>query len=303
MPPAVFPVILGFLGVGLALRRGLQAYGLDTGAAELVQGLAVALWFFAVAGYGVKLLRRPGVIFEDLAVLPGRAGLAAGSLGLFLVAATVQPWWPGVAQGMMLTGIALHLGLIALIAKSLWRGPAGARALTPVWHLLFAGFILAGLTAAPLGMTALAHMLIVAVCAVAMAIWLGSGWQLIRRVPPAPLRPLLFIHLAPASLLASVARLADLPGIADVALAVAAAIALALLAAAKWVLVQGFSPLWGAMTFPLAAFASALFLNEFSIAGLIILTIATGVTGYVLIRVLGMWAKGSLAARTNAAEA
>ncbi|MBA4350303.1 MAG: tellurium resistance protein, partial [Rhodobacter sp.] len=41
-PPAVFPVILGLFGLGLALRRGLDAAGLPQGPADLVLG-AVAL--------------------------------------------------------------------------------------------------------------------------------------------------------------------------------------------------------------------------------------------------------------------
>ena len=46
MPPAVFPAILGLFGLGLALRRGLEAAGLPGGVAEAVLG--------AVAGAGLN---------------------------------------------------------------------------------------------------------------------------------------------------------------------------------------------------------------------------------------------------------
>jgi tellurite resistance protein len=39
---------------------------------------------------------------------------------------------------------------------------------------------------------------------VATGVWAFSLWQLFTRIPPAPLRPLLAIHLAPASLFAIV---------------------------------------------------------------------------------------------------
>ena len=77
MPPAVFPVIMGAVGLGLALRRGLEAFGLPSGLAEMFLGVSVALWLFAATGYAVKLMRRPSVLLDDLRVLPGRAGIAA----------------------------------------------------------------------------------------------------------------------------------------------------------------------------------------------------------------------------------
>ncbi|MFD1808999.1 hypothetical protein ACFSHQ_15405 [Gemmobacter lanyuensis] len=77
----------------------MQAFGLPPEPAELLLGVAVALWAFAAVGYAVKIGRRPGVVAEDLRTLPGRAGLAAGSLGALLVAAVMVPYDAGVAQG------------------------------------------------------------------------------------------------------------------------------------------------------------------------------------------------------------
>ena len=75
---------------------------------------------------------------------------------------------------------------------------------------------------------------------------------------PAALRPLLAIHLAPASLMTVAAGMLDLPGLSLAFLALASLILALLLAAAGWILRAGFSPGWGAFTFPLAAYANAL---------------------------------------------
>ena len=72
-PPAAFPVILGLLGLGLALRRGLAEAGWPEAVADMILGMAVLLWVFAIVAYGVKVFRRPGVVTEDMRVLPGRA--------------------------------------------------------------------------------------------------------------------------------------------------------------------------------------------------------------------------------------
>lgn len=303
MPPAVFPVLMGLLGLGLALRRGLAAFDVAADPAELVLGLAVGLWAFAAMGYLIKLARRPGVLLEDLRVLPGRAGLAAASLGLLLVAAALVPYAAGLAFWLLIGGLALHAVLAGLVLRLWLTSPPEAREITPVWHLHFVGFIIGGLAAVPLGMIGLAAMLLWLTLPVALAIWAVSALQLIRRIPPAPLRPLLAIHLAPASLFTTVAASLGQSMLADLALLLGALIALGLLFSLRWLTVSGFSALWGAFTFPLAAFASALFARGLLTTGGIFALLALMLTGFVLWRVLQAWAKGSLAAKTNAAEA
>ncbi len=304
-PPAIFPVVLGTLGLVLALRKAAGALDLPQAPVDLLAGLAVALWGFAAFAYAAKLARRPGVLWEDMRVLPGRAGLAAGTAGLLAVAAVLVPYAPGVARFVLFAGLGLH-GLLALaVVRALLALPPEARGVNPAWHLSFVGFIIGGLSAAPLGHEALAQGLLWATLPVAGVIWGISLAQLVRRVPPAPLRPLLAIHVAPAALFSLVA---GLTGQAMLALAFAAlgvVILLALLAAGRWVAEAGFSALWGAFTFPLGALASALLGLDGAMlwTGVAVLIAALGVVPYVLWRVVKMWPTGTLAAKTNAAEA
>lgn len=303
VPPAIFPPILGLLGLGLAWRRGADAFGLPEGLAELLLGAVCLLALFALASYAAKLAIRPGVVAEDIRILPGRGGLAAGAMTVHATAAVLAPYAPRLALATLVAGLALHLGMILLFLNSLRTGPAEARDVTPVWHLLFVGPIVAALAALELGVSGLAAALLVPTLPAALAIWGVSLWQLVRRIPPAPLRPLLAIHLAPASLFAIVLHgLGQILPAAGFA-ALGAVILLALVASLRWIAASGFSALWGAFTFPLAAYAGALLVQGWTTAGGLTLVAATLIIPPIAVRILQDWAKGSLATRTNAAIA
>jgi tellurite resistance protein len=302
-PPAIFPVVLGLLGLGLALKRVMQEGGLPPALADTVMGLVAGLWVFCAVAYGIKIARRPGVVPEDLRILPGRAGLASGSVGMMAVAAILGFFDVGAASVILTVALGVHVVLAGLVIRALVSGPPEMRDVTPVWHLSFTGFIVGALAAVPLGWLTLATGLLVATIAVATVIWGVSLWQLWRRVPPAPLRPLLAIHLAPASLFASVAGLLGYQVLATAMVLLGLGILVALATAGRWILASGFSPLWGAFTFPLATYASALVINGWVMPGVLLTVIALGVNPWIAWRVLKMWPAGSLAAKTNAAKA
>lgn len=309
-PPAIFPPVMGLLGLGLGWRYLALLAGSDLlGAlAELLLGAAVLLYGFCALAWAAKPLRRPAALIDELRILPGRAGVAAGVLGLSLSAAVLVPYVPGLARVMVLVAMALLAGLGVLVAWVLLTGPREQRTVTPVFHLVFVGYILAPLALVPLGRVGASQVIFWAALVTALAIWAASAVQLLRRVPPAPLRPLLAVHLAPASLLSIVAALLGWGTMAMAFALLALVIATALVLSARWLLAAGFSPLWGALTFPLAAGASAqLYAFGGHPAGLALggglLVAATALTGWVLVRVHKAWARGTLAAQTNAATA
>ncbi|MEJ2003120.1 MAG: hypothetical protein P8X77_17400 [Maritimibacter sp.] len=127
---------------------------------------------------------------------------------------------------------------------------------------------------------------------------------------PAPLRPLLAIHLAPASLLGSVALMLGM-GRVGLGFGLFAILILALLLVRlRWLVAAGFSPLWGSFTFPIAAFASLMMMlgaagydEIFRILGGLALVGATFLIPWILVKVGQMWLKGELAAKTNSAVA
>lgn len=166
-PPAIFPALLGLEGLALALRRALALLGWEQGPVEALIGALVVLVGFALLALAVKIARRPSVVLQDLAVLPGRAGYAAASMSVMAAAALIAPPAPGMAWGLLLAGLALHGVLALVMIRVLARGPAEARGVTPVWHLNFTGFILGGVAALALGQTGLAQGLLLATLPVA----------------------------------------------------------------------------------------------------------------------------------------
>ncbi len=215
------------------------------------------------------------------------------------------PYAPGVARIVLFAGLALHLALALAVIRALAGLPTEGRGVNPVWHLTFVGFIIGGLAAVPLGHEALARGILWAMLPVAVVIWGISLVQLASRVPPAPLRPLLAIHIAPAALFSTVAGLTGQDTLALIFAGLGLAMLLALLAAGSWIAASGFSALWGAFTFPLVALASALLARDglFVWTGIGALIVALGFVPWVLWQVLKLWPGGKLAARTNAAEA
>lgn len=304
-PPAVFPSILGLLGLVVALRQVLARLGLDLGPADLAGGIAVALWLFAVTAYGVKLARRPSVVMEDLRVLPGRSGLATMTMGGMVTATLLALYVPQMALVLMLAALAGHAVLAALLIRLLLGLPPEARAVNPTLHLSLVGFIVAAPAALTLGWGWLAEALFWAAIPVAVVIWGLSLRQFAASVPPPPLRPLLAIHLAPAALLALVAGLLGKAEIAALFLGLGTVYGLLLVAGGRWVTQAGVSPLWGAFTFPLAAMASAMLVKggAWHWPGIALTVLGLAVIPAILWWVLKRWPGGKLAAVTNAAEA
>lgn len=304
-PPAIFPPILGLLGLGIAWRLGLREFGLPLAWAEIYLGGATALFLVAALAYLVKLARRPGVLADDLQLLPGRAGMGGAVLCIYSVAGVLLPYAPGAAQAVLLAGLAVHLGVAGLLIAIMRAGPAALREVTPVWHLNFAGTIVAGVVAEALDLFWLARALFVLSVPVALWVWGASLAQARRRPLPGALRPMLAIHMSPANFLGFVALGLGWNGIAHFFGLVTGAVALAALAALRWLTVSGFSPLWGAFTFPITS-AAAYWLSmggPWRHPGAVLVVLATLIVPPIAGRILWMWTTGELARRTNAATA
>lgn len=307
-PPAVFPPIMGLLGLGLAWRRAAEEPGIAPVLAEVVLGGATLIFLFLFAAHMAKFLARPATVVEDLAVLPGRTGLAAASLCVLLLAAVAAPHAPQLATILLAGGLVWHAVLAGLMVRWFFAAPREQRRTTPAWHLSFVGFIVAPLSAAQLGLVALAQALLVATMVIAAVIYAVSAAQLWRQYPPAPLRPLLAIHLAPVSLFGTVCYLLGHVQAALTFGALASAILVVLLRNARFLTAAGFSPAWGAFTFPLAAYGGLMLTlsgygKAFGVIGLTVLVSASLIIPVIAARILLLWARGSLAAVTNAAVA
>jgi len=291
--------------LALAMRVALPMLGLPDAAGQLLVGLVVPLWVFAALAYGAKVARRPAVVVEDLRVLPGRVGLAAMAMGGMTVAALIASLAPRLALALMVLALAVHAVVAVTLIRLLVSLPPPGRDVNPTWHLSFVGFIVAAPAAVELGLPGLAEALLWLTLPVAGLIWGLSVLQFIRSVPPAPLRPLLVIHLAPASLFAIVATLLGDGEMALGFLALGIVYAASLAAAGRWLTVAGITPLWGSFTFPLATLILAMLLQGggWLIPGTALLLVAVGVIPAIVWWVLKRWPGGRLGQLTSAAEA
>lgn len=309
-PPAIFPPIMGAFGLGLAWQRAADGFGVPGAFGDMILGAVTILYVFCLVAYVAKLMQRSATFGEDLKILPGRAGIIAMVLSGYLMAATIVPFSTTFAAVIFGLALAAHVIVVLRVSHNLITGPVEARSVTPVWHLIFVGFILSPLAALPLGLMAYSTLVFWISLALALAIWGASLAQFIRKDVPPPLRPLLAIHLAPASVLGTVAFLIGQVQVAYVLSVLAVALLSLLVLRARWLTTAGFSPLWGAFTFPLAAFASVMQIAAVHtgsdvlrvIAGLSLVA-ASLIIPPIAYKVLMMWSKGVLAVKTNAAQA
>ncbi len=307
VPPAIFPPLLGALGLVLAWRVAASRFGLPQALPSMLAGMVIAAWLFALTAYAVKLARRPSVLADELAILPGRAGIGAALVGIYAAAQVLAPFAPALGRTVLIAGMGLHLVFWAVVIPVMRRLP-GQRRVTPVWQLNFVGPIVAAQAAAGFGWTAFAQALWWPMAAMAGFIWIASLRQLWAERVPAPLRPLLMIHIAPIAMLGTTAAAVGWSNVAQgFALALVPALALAA-ALLRWLTEAGFSPMWGAFTFPLAA-SAGLWLTmsglhpEWAWPARLLLVLASLVVVPILFLVWRAWAQGRLAVKTNAAIA
>ncbi|MEJ1998692.1 MAG: tellurium resistance protein, partial [Maritimibacter sp.] len=197
MPPAMFPPILGAFGLAAAWARTPDAFGLPAGIGQALMGAVTLLYLYVLGNYLAKLIARPSVLVDDLKVLPGRSGLATMSMAGMMLAVAVMPYSQAVAKVVLVLALVMHTLVALLVIRALLTGPAEARTVSPVFHLVFVGFIVSSFAAVSLGWLTFATLMFWVMLVAAVLIWLASLIQFIKKDVPAPLRPLLAIHLAP----------------------------------------------------------------------------------------------------------
>lgn len=97
-PPALFPCLLGFISLGLAWRRAADIWPISAWIGEGVLIISCLMFIFTGISYLSKLSIHPSVIFDDLKLGPARGAVSAGSMCLMLLAATLTPYFYGLAQ-------------------------------------------------------------------------------------------------------------------------------------------------------------------------------------------------------------
>ncbi len=308
-PPAIFPVTLGFLGLGLAWRNAAPVFDLPLAIGDVILGLATAFYLFFALSYLAKIAARPGALWDDLKTPPGRAGVSALPMSLMLVAAA------GVQHAidtrpLVWAAIMFHMLVAALVLWRMAKDAPETRGFSPFQFLTFVGLIVVPVAGVPLGMLQTSFWLGMVSLVAFFIVAAGYGRKFIHVKPPVPLRASVVITLAPLSLFALMfGQFRWEPGFA-VFYGLAMAFAVVLLLSARWLTKGGWNPVWGAFTFPITAFANMNVMalqkgyGSIALVGLYVaLAIGTPLILYIVWRHAQAWAKGELQKKTAAAIA
>jgi len=307
-PPALFPCLLGLIGLALLWRK-MAEFGAPLWIGEALSVLSVGLFGFIFACYVTKLVLRPSVVLDDLKIGPARGAVSAGSVCLLLAAVIFVPYDFQLAEVLWWTGLAFHVVYLLCVVKTLKSIQAMRQSVTPVLLLPFVGFIVASIAGPQLDY----RMLSIAFLFVCLPFYFWIGVESLlnavsRGVEPIN-RPSYAIILAPPSIYAVAAYYLWSNTVFFWFWLIALIVGVCVLLAAPWMARGGFKPSWGAFTFPLTACTMVMALGlqtgiQVSLVPMTIgVTLSTLLVPYIVFKTLKAWSNGTLAHATKAAVA
>jgi len=309
-PPAAFPVCLGFMSLALGWRTAadvLPGISEDIGSLLLAASTGYFLWFLAF--YLRKLFARPSVLMEDMQTPPARAGIAAMAMSMMILAAALLPF--GVSVPLVWwTGVVLQIIASAIVLQAVWKDPPEKRHFSTFQYLTFVGPVVGPIAGVPLGYVWQSTLLVMAAL-VAYVIVTAGILLTIRRAPvPVPLRPSVMIFLAPLCMFALGFGMLGYDMAFTVFYWAGSVVAFGLLLLVPWMIKGGYTPVWGAFTFPIGAFLNVQVMAVSKGHGILAVTgvyaamvIGTPVVLYLVYRTVMEWVTGDLARKSAAATA
>ncbi|MEO0360258.1 MAG: hypothetical protein AAF322_04075 [Pseudomonadota bacterium] len=307
-PPALFPSTLGVIGLSLGWRAA-GGFGALIGDLLLIAG--GGFFAFAFLAYAMKLAARPSALLVDLDPMEGRAAVSAGSMCLMMLAASLYAATgaAGPATALWLAGLALHFVYALVVATAFFARPAADRLVAPPLFLPAIGVIVAPIAGVPLGFGGASALLLAYAVPVGFLIGWLSLLSYVSGKTSFRLRPAAAIPLAPASVAGSCAALFGAEQLFTAFLVVSCGLAAGCVFGARWLAAGGPSPLWGAFTFPAAAFAGLIVAADglwgglWSGAAIAALAAATLIVLPIWAMTARDWASGRLAVATGATTA
>lgn len=260
LPLPLFAAPMGLGGLGLAWREAGHVLGAPTLVGELLLALAGAVWLLIAGLHLVRAMRHPEALSGDLKHPIRSAFVGAVTIGLMIVAGGFIPYARGVASGLWLAAVVVHLGIGVWTVRGLLTAPREAATLTPPLLIPLVGNILAPVIGAKLGYTELSWALF----GLGALLWVLIQPSIINRIATGPtmpdrLKPTLAILLAPPAVGSiALANLTQGFGAGPSAIyGLAAFVAVVLLTIVPIFRRVPFAMSWWGYTFPSAAFSVA----------------------------------------------
>lgn len=259
-PPALFTIVMGTGGLGLAWSRAGRIPGMPAGIGDVLLLLAAGLFVVIAGAYIAKAIRHPAMVAADLRHPVTVNFLPAAAIGLMILGSGLSGY--GSWAGMLWIAGALAQLLAALWIIGRWitqEQPVAAA--NPAWFIPVVGTILAPVGGVAFGHLALSWFMF----AVGLFFWLTLMPVLMNRIlfharMPPKLWPTLAILVAPPAV--GYLSWQALTGGGDdvvsrILFAAALFLALILISRARHLAAAPFSMAWWAYTFPGAALALA----------------------------------------------
>lgn len=310
MPPAIFPVCLGFMSLALGWRNAADVMpGISQDIGNLLLGLSTGFFIWFLMFYFAKVAARPLVILDDMKTPPARAGMAAAAMSMMLLAAALIPlnlrvpevWW---------TGVAMQIFASAVVLYSISKDRPEARHFSTFQYLTFVGPVIGPIAGVQLGYVTESFVLTIAALIAYVIVTVGIIVTFRRDPLPKNLRPSAMIFLAPVSLFALSFGALEIEWAFTLFYWASNITGLVLLFFVPWMLRGGYTPVWAAFTFPLGAFINVQVLavskgeGIWAVFGVYAgLAIGTPVILYLSYRSIMEWVTGDLADKSHAAVA
>ena len=262
-PVTFFAVMMGLLGLALAMAAAEKAAGSAGNVSQFILGTAVAVFAVLAFFYGLKLVRHPGAVLAEWNHPVRIAFFPTISISLLLLGTAMAPQVPATAYVIWSIGVAAQ-GLLALSVIANWIGHRSFQPLhlSPAWFIPAVGNVLVPLAGVDFGVIELSWLFFSA----GLLFWIVLLTLVMNRLIfheplPARLMPTLVILIAPPAVafVAWVRLTGDVDAFARVLLNVGYVFALIVLTQAPRFFRLPFALSWWALTFPLAALSVASF--------------------------------------------
>lgn len=262
-PVTFFAVMMGLLGLALAMAAAERAAGAAANVSQFVLGAAVAVFVVLGFFYGLKLFRHPAAVRAEWNHPVRIAFFPTISISLLLLGTALAPKMPGLAFVIWGIGVAAQ-GILSLSVIANWIGhrPFQPLHLSPAWFIPAVGNVLVPLAGVGFGVTELSWLFFSA----GLLFWIVLLTLVMNRLIfheplPARLMPTLVILIAPPAVafVAWVRLTGDVDAFARVLLNIGYVFALIVLTQAPRFFRLPFALSWWALTFPVAALSVASF--------------------------------------------
>lgn len=262
-PITFFAVMMGLLGLVLALTAAETAAGSAGGLSQFVLGAAVIVFLVLVSFYVLKLARYPQAVRAEWNHPVRIAFFPTVSISLLLLGTAMAPRFPDTAYAVWIAGAAAH-AVLSLSVVANWIGHRAFQQihLSPAWFIPAVGNVLVPLAGVRFGAIELSWLFFSA----GIMFWIVLLTLVMNRLifhdpMPGRLMPTLVILIAPPAVafVAWVRLSGDVDAFARILINTGYVFGLIVLTQAPRFFRLPFALSWWALTFPVAALSVASF--------------------------------------------